>query len=95
MNEFIQVDDNIFVQVFDYFIGEFATNLLEDVHMFISLSLNLILQYTRLHFVVVLEEIRSRRVDQFLFFLQDIVNITSYPVNQIPHLIPPLHHHAL
>jgi hypothetical protein len=95
MYKLIQVDDNIFVQVFDYFIGEFATNLLEDVHMFISLSLNLILQYTRLHFVVVLEEIRSRRVDQFLFFLQVIVNSTSRQQKKIMRLISPLHLHAL
>jgi hypothetical protein len=41
MNEFIQVDDNMFMQIFDYFIGELATNLLDDVYMFISLSLHL------------------------------------------------------
>jgi hypothetical protein len=39
MDEFIEVYQYIFMQILNYFIGEFAANLLDSINMLISFPL--------------------------------------------------------
>jgi hypothetical protein len=79
MNEFIQIDDDVLMQIFDYFIRELATNFLDDIHMIITFSPQLILQDARLHLKVILVEISCCLINPFLIFLKLIIDLHSHP----------------
>ncbi len=95
MDEFIEVYQYIFMQILNYFIGEFAANLLDSINMLISFPLYLALKNCCLHLVIILEEIFSNFIDELLLFLQIIVNLGSHPSKKTVYFIAFLKFHTL
>jgi hypothetical protein len=79
MNELVQVNNDVRMQIFHKLKGKFSTNLLNCIYMLISLFLQLILQNTCLHLVVVLKKFIHSFANYLLLSCQYLIKFCPHP----------------
>jgi hypothetical protein len=95
MDEFIQVDNDVRMQIFYNLKGKLATNLLNCIYVLISLSLQLILQNTCLHFIVVLKKVIHSCVNKFFLGLQFLIKFYPHPSQKTIDILSSLYFNTL